>query len=65
MKKTTLTLSPDLRDQIMFIKIQCKAKSCEVVVNDAIRLLKYKLKEDSGVAKNHPQDLPIIDEVRE
>ncbi len=56
MNKTTLTISKGLRDTIMFIKIQCKAKNAEIVVNDAIKLLKAKLKKDSGVAKDHPQD---------
>ena len=46
MKIHTLRVGDDTHEDIMLLKIQCKAKNAEWVVKRALTLLKKKLREE-------------------
>lgn len=42
--KTTITVDKKTRDDIMLLKLKMKAKDADIVIRDAIKLLRWELK---------------------
>lgn len=48
MEKKQIWVGADTKDDVMLLKVQCKAKNAEAVIKKAIHLLKLKLEGEKN-----------------